>query len=78
MGGMLSPQNAGTEQQAERLGNGRGIWGTQSSCQVCSFAGRAGGSLLKMAFFALKVEEDTAEAAETDVEGIIYNSVMSN
>lgn len=34
--------------------------------------------LLKMAFFILKVEEETAEAAETDAEGITCSSMMPN
>ena len=58
--------------------NGPGIQGTQASCTVCSFTGGEGLFLLKMAFFILKVEEETAEAAETDAEGIIFSSVMSN
>lgn len=74
-GGLLSPRTVGTGQQAESLASRRDV-GHPVKLQILLFYWQNGLFLLKMAFlFILKVEEKTAEAAETDAEGTSCSSV---
>lgn len=77
-GGLLSPYKVGTEQQAESLG-GRRDMGHPDKLQICSFTDRVGFFSFKwFLFFILKVEEETAEAAETNAEGTACSRTVPN